>query len=249
MKTKTILSVQAPALVRSRTVRAGLGMLAMLLLGAGCGQEAPPEPSVQSYHPLVAGAFWEYTHSNWEERVEVSAATFEGAPAFIMSGSPDDDNVRSDSIILEQDGRVLRMTKDEYLQSGETSVPRSSTTYGVGFTRFNAAWAEAAVGFRESPEYIRVETPASGSPRPAETRKHSFEVISLSEQVTTPAGTFDCLRIQRTKDWEAVEDGVDLEDAETKTFWFARGVGKVQERNEESMNVEILTAFDIPDAP
>jgi hypothetical protein len=225
-------------------------MLAALLLGAGCGQEAPPEPTVQSYHPLVPGAFWEYAHSDWTERVEVSAGTFEGAPAFIMSDSPNpSDNLRSDSIIVEQDGRVLRMTKDEYLEAGDTSLPRSSTTYGVGFTRFNAAWAEAEIGFRESPEYIRIETPASGVPRPAESRKHSFEVISLSEQVATPAGTFDCLRIQRTKDWEAEEDGVELEDAETKTFWFARGVGKVQERNEESMNVEILTAFDIPDAP
>jgi hypothetical protein len=92
-----------------------------------------------------------------------------------------------------------------------------------------------------------VETRPDGSVRPGEARKHTFELLSLSEEVVTAAGTFDCIKIRRTKDWQAEEDGVDASDAEAKTFWFARGIGKVQERNDDTDSTEVLLDFDIPD--
>jgi hypothetical protein len=227
------------------------GMLAALLyslsacLLSACGQDPPAEPLLAPYHPLVPGSWWEYAHSDWTERVDLGAATFNGAPAFNMSDSPNPrDNLRSDSILIESDGRISRMTKEEYLVTGGDAALRSSVSYGVGFTRFDEHWAEQAVGFKETPVYFRIETPAAGTPRPEEERKHTFELISLSEEVRSPAGTFDCLVIRRTKDWEAEAEGV--EDAQTKMFWFARGVGKVQELNEETGSTELLTAFGIP---
>ncbi len=222
-----------------------------LALVAACGQEAPPPPpdELEPYHPLVDGAWWEYEHTNWTERVTLTAATFNGEPAFTMIDSPNpSDGLLSESIIVSLGGRVSRMTKDEYLGAGTDRVLRSSVEYGVGFTRFNEGWAEQAVGFKESPNYVRVETPPSGVPKPGEDRRHTFEVVSLSDTVMTGAGPFDCIAIKRTKDWQAAADGVDLADAQTKTFWFARGVGKVQEKNEETGSTEVLTAFDIPSA-
>ena len=226
------------------------GFGAVLFLSLACGQKAPSAPVTESYHPLVPGSSWKYQHDDWLEEVTLEAATFDGAPAFIMSDSPNpNDMLRSDSIITSAEGRVLRMTKDEFLLAGAGDpILESSVTYGVGFTRFNEDWANQAVGYRETPEYIRVETPPGGTPRPGEERRHTFEVMSLSEQVSTPAGTFDCIVIRRAKDWEAEADGIDVMDAETKTFWFARGVGKVQERNEETLSVELLTEFEIPDS-
>jgi hypothetical protein len=139
------------------------------------------------------------------------------------------------------------MTKNEILVQGAGSeVPMSSVTYGVGFTRFNENWATQAVGYKDTPEYERVETPPGGTPRAPEARKHTFEIMSLSEPVSTGRGTLDCIVIKRTKDWQAEEDGVDASDAQTKTFWFARGVGKVQERNEETGNTELLIDYSIP---
>ena len=70
----------------------------------------------------------------------------------------------------------------------------------------------------------------------------------MSDRVVTGQGTFDCIAIRRTKDWQAEEDGLDPSDAQTKTYWFARGVGKVQERNEETNNVEVLVGYSIPQA-
>ena len=224
------------------------GLLGALLLSLACGQKTPSARVDESYHPLVPGSSWKYQHDDWLEEVTLDAATFDGAPAFMMSDSANpSDMLRSDSIVMLSEGRVLRMTKDEYLQVGTGDpVPQSSVTYGVGFTRFNEDWADQPVGYKETPEYVRVETPPGGTARPGEERRHTFEVMSLSEEVPTPAGTFDCIVIKRTKDWEAEADGVDLADAETKTFWFARGVGKVQERNDETMSVELLTEFELP---
>jgi hypothetical protein len=222
-------------------------------LAAGCSQKDPEPPATEllPYHPLVPGSWWRYAHSDWTERVDLTEATSDGGePAFTMVDSPNpSDSLRSDSVIASVDGRVVRLTKKEYLVgSGGAETLTSSVTYGVGFTRFNEDWANQAVGYRETPEYVRVETPPDGAPRPPEDRRHTFEVVSLSEQVTTGSGTFDCIVIRRTKDWQAEEEGVDLSDAQTKTFWFARGVGKVQERNEETNNIELLLDYDIPGA-
>lgn len=226
------------------------GLLGVVLLSLACGQKTPAATGIESYYPLVPGSSWKYQHDDWLEEVRLEATTFDGAPAFLMSDSPNPkDDLRSDSIIMLSEGRASRMTKDEYLQVGTgDAIIQSSVTYGVGFTRFNEAWSEQAVGYTETPEYIRIETPPGGSARPGEERRHTFEVMSLSEQVSTLAGDFDCIVIKRTKDWQAEADGVDPEDAETKTYWFARGVGKVQERNEETLSVELLTEFEIPDS-
>jgi hypothetical protein len=232
-------------------VSVAVAPITLVGLATGCGQEDPDDPigAPAPYHPLVAGSWWEYAHSDWTERVELGSGTFEGQAAFVMTDSPNpSDSLRSDSIILSIDGRVARMTKEEVRVAGaDSEVPVSSVTYGIGFTRFNENWATQAVGYTDTPEYERVETPPGGTPRAPEARKHTFEVMSLSEPVSTGKGTFDCIVIQRTKDWQAEEDGIDASDAQTKTFWFARGIGKVQERNEETGNTELLIDYSIPE--
>ncbi len=182
----------------------------------------------------------------------VGARELDGQPAFLMSDSPNpSDDLRSDAIIASVAGRVVRLEKDEYLVgAGGSTVLTSSATYGVGFTRFNEDWANQQVGFRETPEYVRVETrPGEATPRPPEARRHTFEIMNLRAQVQTPTGAFDCIEVKRTKDWEAEEDGGDASDADAKTFWFARGVGKVQERNDVTGSTEVLTSYEIPGSP
>lgn len=239
-----------PILVRSISISIGLAAAAL----SGCGQDPPPDPVVGgSYHPLVDGSTWRYAHDDWTETVTLTTTTYEGQPAFLMSDSPNpSDRLRSDAVLTAVDGRIARVSKDEYLvPAGETEgTLQSSATYGVGFTRFNEAWADQSVGFKESPEYVRVETrPGEPQPRPPEDRKHTFEIISLSDELVTPAGTFDCIQVRRTKDWQAEADGLDASDAQTKDFWFSRGVGKVREENVDTGSSETLIEFEIPDAP
>jgi hypothetical protein len=226
-------------------------LLCASLLSVGCGQDDPPvdgpDATLQPYHPLVPGSRWEYAHTNWDEVVTLDSAEFNGQPAYFLSDSPNpSDDLRSDAIITSVDGRVSRVTKDEYLIGvGGAETLTSSVSYGVGFTRFNEDWATREVGYKETPEYQRVETPPGGMPRAPEDRRHTFEIISLHEDVPTPIGSFDCIKIRRTKDWQAEQN--DDDEAQAKLFWFARGVGKVQEQNEESGNTEVLTSYEIPE--
>lgn len=240
-------------------MRAARGLGRWLLLAGGlaasvaCGQADPDDPvdagELQPYFPLVAGAWWDYAHGDrWDERVTVEATDFNGAPAFLVSDSPNpDDDIRSDSVITLVDGRAARVSKDEFFIGANASETlQSSVTYGVGFTRFNEDWANQAVGYRETPEYERIETRPDGTVREPEARRHTFEIVSLAEDVATAKGTLSCIVIRRTKDWQAEEDGMDADDAEAKQFWFARGVGKVQELNLDSGNAETITDWLIP---
>lgn len=61
-----------------------------------------------------------------------------------------------------------------------------------------------------------------------------FTVQSLTESVTVPAGTFTCLRLLRH----------DRSSGNDKTYWFARGVGKVKESN--SKGGETLRSYLVP---
>jgi hypothetical protein len=230
-------------------------LLAALATGlVACDQKTPSQPSSSQapYDPLVEGAWWDYQHADWTEHVTMALTTLDGGEsAFVMTDSPNPkDGIRSDATLVAREGRVLRVYKEEYLiaASGDATL-KDSVTYGVGFTRFDEGWADKPVGFQETPEYERVETPAGAAAKPAQARRHTFEVLSLSEDVSTPLGTFDCIQIRRTKDWQAEEEGLDASDAQPKVFWFARGVGKVRELNLESGKQELLINYSIPEQP
>src|SRR5689334_15072319 len=97
----------------ARSSRRGAGVASWLggcalVASVACSEADPDEPmggaELQSYFPLVAGSWWDYRHSDWTERVSVTAADFNGSPAFRMSdeANPTDlpeDQVRSDSTI------------------------------------------------------------------------------------------------------------------------------------------------------
>lgn len=249
MKKRHFIELRRGELLACTAFTARLLAVYLAGLGLACGQEPPPpSTTLEPYHPLADGAWWDYQHADWVERVTLTATVRDGERAFIMTDSPNPkDSLRSDATLVERDGRVLRVFKQEYLvQPNAEAVLESSVDYGVGFTRFDEGWAHEAVGFQQTPDYERVETPVGGTAKPAEARRHTFEILSLSEQVSTPLRSFDCIKIRRTKDWEAEEEGLDAADAQPKIFWFARGVGKVRELNLDSGKGELLADYFLP---
>ena len=59
-------------------------LLVATVATVACGQKDPDDPvdgaDLQPYFPLVGGAWWEYSHSDWDERVTVEPTEFNGAP-------------------------------------------------------------------------------------------------------------------------------------------------------------------------
>lgn len=212
---------------------------------------APPDDD--SICPMVDGATWTYWHTSkggWSETQTVTTGEYDGESVFIVADTPDPDptsSLRADSYIARKDGKLLRLYKEEFWVDPEdpsNELPNGKATYGVGFTRCNEAWATAEVGWSESPEYVRIETPEGDVAKPAETRKHTFTVEGR-EDVNTTQGGFsftNCVKVRRSKDWAAVAG----EDAEEKLYWFCPGVGKVREENVTSGNSEELTDYDLP---
>jgi hypothetical protein len=65
----------------------------------------------------------------------------------------------------------------------------------------------------------------------------TFEITAVNEQVTVPAGTFTCVRVEQTYE-RPVEDGDPV--TEMTLTWFARGVGQVKQ---QALDDGVLTAM------
>lgn len=225
--------------------------------GSSGGSSEPPAtttdettspPSVaDSICPIVEGATWTYAHSTgWSETQTVTIGEYEGQATFIVSDTPDpDDSLRADSYHVKQDGKLLRIYKEQYWVNpdNQEELLDASTTYGVGFLRCDEAWASHEAGWTETPEYVRVETVAGQAPKAPEDRKHTFTVEGRESITTSEGKTFDdCVKVRRGKDWAATTG----DDVEEKLYWFCPGVGKVREENVTSGKFEELTDYTIP---
>ena len=130
----------------------------------------------------------------------------------------------------EIEADIVRRHTDAYAQS----MPKLPDP---GFVRLSEAWTE--VGEPEEFLYQRVHYDGNGLNPKVEARGHTFEVVAIGEEVTVPAGTFECVKIERVRT-------VGAEAGALAIFWFAPGVGKVREERPLDMEVEELVSVSIP---
>lgn len=199
--------------------------------------------SKDSHYPLADGASWTYHHENptkepWDEVDTLVGTTYKDKPAFILNDQEDAQGEQTASTLIVDGTGVYRAYK-EVSVNGMVAL---KVTYDPAFLRYDEAWTTE--GFTQSldddwmQECVFTSSAskcAAGATKPGITT-HIFTVVSTSEKVTVPAGTFDTVLIERNNP----------EDRETKRFWFAQGVGKVRELDLESQATEELTAYDIP---
>jgi hypothetical protein len=209
-----------------------------------------PSPTADQLCPMKDGATWTYFHSSnkgWNETETVTRADYNGKSAFVVADTPNPkDSLRADSYHIKEGGRLLRVFKKQFWVNATNGVELldSDVTYDPGFLRCDEAWLTKEVGFTESPEYQRAETPANGAAKAPDARKHSF-TIEAREDISVQGGKFsfkNCVKIRRGKDWAATSG----EDVEEKLYWFCPGVGKVREENVVSGNYEELVDYKIP---
>lgn len=193
----------------------------------------------ESLYPLVDGARWTYVITNTlgqvvgMETIDASETVWAGARAWELVDSPNNNGNWSVSTIIRDGDLALRVHRDEMGLAGITAV----IDYSPGFARASDAWT--AVGFMEELSYDRTAYDADGQNPVLEARSHTYEVLAVDESVTVPAGTFDCVKIERVRT-------LGTEAGALAWFWFAPGIGKVREERPVEMEIEELASVSIP---
>lgn len=216
------------------------------LVVAGCGSDAPPQGEGESEGegegllPLAVGASWTYdvtdlgTGEQSEKTTTVEAEEDVGGK---MAGTTAF-RVRTEKI----DGTTMNWQKD----IGDAIVRYHEEAYDLGDALTSDEWyepyklridesaAHTAEGATWDEEYTETHY-EPGVPDPTVTaRVNEWTVEAVADEIDVPAGTFTCLRLHRV--------GSEVGQAD-KTFWFARGVGKVKESGGQE---ELLVGYSLP---
>jgi hypothetical protein len=203
----------------------------------------PDAGSRDSHFPLLDGTRWTYHHTNlvdepWDEVDTVTAATYDGEAAFILSDQEDAQGEQTHSTHVVDGTRVLRAYKE--IEVGD--VVAVTTTYDPAFLRYDEAWRKTGDSVTLDDDWTQTcvvaSTASSCAPGAVKigSTTHTYTVLDVADEVSVPAGSFTAVKIQRDN----------VTKPETKLFWFAAGVGKVREESPATGAVTELSDYDIP---
>lgn len=232
----------------SATLAAAL--LAVLAL-AGCGEE---EKGEAEYFPMATGNTWEYletyddtTHEPETTRHTVSGketiTDFDGneVETWVVANNPNVETDEARVYWIVDDGITVRRIRQTVDSEGDGAIDKQQD-YVPGITKIDRGHLVAGDSWND--EVLRHTTYPSDPSATQESKLLLYEwsVVSTSETVVVPAGTFDnCLRVERN-------NTADASNEETKIYWFAPGVGKVKEQTvaaESDNKVEELTSYEV----
>ena len=202
------------------------------------GVDAAPCATARSerYLPLEVGATWTYrvtptsgipeNKDNTVEALEDVGGQKAGVTAF---------RVRTEKI----DGRTVSWQEDRctsITRHREQSLDLAGTLITDQFSvpdklRVDESPARLTLGAVYTSSYTEIEIDATGA-MTTRAKDESWTVQALDESVTVPAGTFTALKLRKT-----------TSGAADKTFWFAKGVGKVKEQGDQ---LEELLSYTLP---
>lgn len=195
-------------------------------------------PTTGGYLPLAEGASWTYrvvTDTTGEKTQTVGAeedigGMHAGETAFKLTTTKPGGGTTLSWQALTADG-VTR-----YAEADEQGVNTSREDYVPGRTRVDESEAHTALGATWTDEYTEYISENGGAPTTT-AKTETWTVMGVNEMITVPAGTFCTLHLRRT----STAGGLDGSD---KAYWFARGVGKVQEVS--AGQTETLTDYSVP---
>ena len=221
------------------TTTTGCWALALTVL-LGCGSKEPSDepPDLATYYPMKVGNWWAYDEldSDGEEddvfRREITSKDtvklghgLGSRDMFVHTITfPGADKHRS--YYLEDDGTEVRRARHEFFNGeGWMTTEREFVDPVFKFDRskrqVGESWSETTVA------YYRMFTDAAGT---VDSKKdywdtgkeyrYTYTLVEGHVDITVPAGTFDCAAIRRVSQ---------LGGSESKTYYWAAGVGKVME--------------------
>jgi hypothetical protein len=226
-----------------------LSLIIGALLAFGCGEEDPSKGG--DYFPMSVGDYWVYeeidpTKPTVTLRYEVTRAettetdSFEGSyDALVLTNTfPGGTDEFREQFIVDDGTRAERIKHDIYDDFGE---PTKLREYEPGFLRFDRSqqskddeWAESVIF------YTSIDPEADPLVFEANELQFNYRVVEEHQEVTVPAGTFNCIVIERSVLYGTA--------GETKIYYFAPGVGKVKEITEDVKEENLIEYSVAPPA-
>jgi hypothetical protein len=210
-------------------------VLVFALLGTACGggnsggttdsgfPDAPVDPA-HRYEPWVVGAKWAYKLTDPKNASNVALnrmTTIEpmqdagnGKQAYLvhiekLTGTKD--------VWETIDGDLDVRYKTVFFDNPQTpTTPTETDTDSPYRLKLDESLAHVTTGAMYQESFNETATKPGGQPSTKQ-KTYTWTVVSDSESVTVPAGTYSCLHVQRN-------DGSGPQD-----YWYARGVGKIKE--------------------
>jgi len=207
---------------------------AIVGLSACADPPCPTPPLGDDPLPLAVGNFWVYDESGGPVSGTVTKTVtgiedFAALDTFVWETRQTNSPVVKRSNWHDDGERVVRLRQERYDQSG---MLLSSRVYQPGFLRYDRTLDE--VGEELIERHTRLEYDAGGNLIRTVSKRYQWRVEAVDELITVPVGEFACVRVRRTD----VDSGADF-----KTYWYARGVGKVNET--DPLETEALAEFSL----
>jgi len=226
-----------------RPVLTFVAVLAALAAGcggaSGGGSKGPPPKFVAPDGPalgrLTTGSSWTYavtdpTLGNYTKVVTVGGPTT--VPGTAQAAVQVDENIPAYDTLAwhsQGDGIVLKWREEQRVGGLLTQT----TTWSPGVMKTLALSAPS--GWTWESDAVQTVTYPDGTPGTQKYVSYVWTVLSASERITEPAGTFDCIKVQRVNPQKLEK---------TKTYWIAAGIGKVREEDGTGV-VEELSSYDL----
>jgi hypothetical protein len=201
-------------------------LLLTAVLAGACGTEPPDPPDEgKSIFPVAVGNVWTYRIRDSSGDVSSKTQTVTGTDpeGFVF------ETVRGDVVTTS----VQRIDEEERL----VRVREESTKVGVLTERLiftphdiRVDLDDIELGTTYSQTYLEDHDPIDGTADVEKTQ--TFTVDSVDDPVTVPAGNYRAIKVVRT-----------TMGGSAKTYWFAKGVGKIKETGgqlEELVSAELV---------
>jgi hypothetical protein len=200
--------------------------IALALLAGACGDDAITTgcPDTGQYLALRDGARWTYRVTGADgvidDKVQVVGPLEDvgGAKAGVMAHRLTTTKPGGTVTSWQADDGASIVRHRERDQAGAESTDE---IYAPHRTRFDGTLAHTTVGATWTEDYTETVTDGAGQVTTV-AKRETWRVEAQDELVTVAAGQFCTLRVRRSS-VVAGQPGSD------KTYWFARGVGKVKE--------------------
>jgi hypothetical protein len=192
-------------------------------------------PELERYLPLAEGRSWTYQVT--ESGVVTQKVQTVGPEEPVGGSGPNSERRAFRTVTSKDDGSDETVSWQTH-ESG-TAIRYRERALSAGQLALEEHWAPHKLRLDESAErllpgvtwleaYEETKLPVGMIPTTG-VRSDEWTVLAVDERVTVPAGTFDCLVVHKAS------------DSSSKTYWFARGVGKVKE---EGGQTEELVSYD-----